>query len=147
MARPSKLTAELQERIVTAIRAGNYPEAACVAAGISLSTHYRWMARGQTEEPGPYTDYRAAVIQAEAEGEVHAVAIVRRAMAEDWRAALAYLERRHPARWRRQQTTELVGKDGGPIRTARTSGIDLSKLSDDELALLEQLQERAAIEE
>jgi hypothetical protein len=68
-------------------------------------------------------------------------------MAEDWRAALAYLERRHPGRWRRQQTTELVGRDGGPIRAHHTTGIDLSRLSDEELALLEELAGRAALEE
>jgi transposase len=146
MARPTKLTAEVQERIVQAIRAGNYAEAACQAAGISPSSLYRWLARGQ-QEPGRYREFRQAVLRAEAEGEVHAVATVRRAMAEDWRAALAYLERRHPARWQRQQRTELTGPDGGPIRTQRDAGIDLSKLSDEELRLLEQLSERAAIDE
>src|SRR5262245_23417826 len=106
MARPTKLTPELREQIVQALRAGNYAEAACQAAGISASTYYRWMARGE-QEPGVYREFRVAVLQAEAVAEVHAVAIVRRAMGEDWRAALAYLERRHPNRWRRRQTTEL----------------------------------------
>jgi hypothetical protein len=123
------------------------PQAACQAAGISSSTFYRWMQRGETESSGVHRELREAVLQAEAEAEVHAVAIVRRAMGEDWRAAVAYLERRHPGRWRRHHTTELVGKDGGPIRTASGTGIDLSRLTDEELKLLEELHERAAVED
>lgn len=80
---------------------------------------------------------------AEAEAEVHAVAIVRRAMSEDWRAALAYLERRHPDRWRAHRTTELTGPDGGPIATEHTQKLDLRRLSDAELAQLELLTRRA----
>ena len=145
MARPSKLSAEVRERIVTAIRAGNYADAAAQAAGISPSTYYRWMARGERERAGAFRAFREAVVRAEAEAEVHAVAIVRRAMAEDWRAAVAYLERRHAGRWRRQQTTELTGKDGGPIRTHSSSGLDLTRLTDEELRQLEELTARAAI--
>ena len=144
MARPTKLTAELQERVVVAVRAGNYAEAACRAAGISPSTFYRWMTRGEQEPSGLYGRFREAVLQAEGEAEVHAVAIVRRAMAEDWRAALAYLERRHPTRWRRHQVTELTGKDGSPLLGDPGSGLDLSKLSEEELSAFEELAERAA---
>jgi hypothetical protein len=64
-------------------------------------------------------------------------------MTNDWRAALSYLERRHPTRWRRHQVTELTGKDGGPIRTEQGPALDLSKLNDDELQRLEELCERA----
>ena len=49
MARPTKLTVEVRDRIVAAIRAGNYPEAAAQAAGISPSTFYRWLGRGELE--------------------------------------------------------------------------------------------------
>ncbi len=109
MARPTKLTPEVQDRIVKAIRAGNYFQAAARAAGISESTHYRWLERGAEEKQGAHRDFREAVSRAEAESEVHAVAVIRRAMTEDWRAALALIERRHPERWRRRETTELTG--------------------------------------
>lgn len=147
MARPSKLTAEVQGRIVAAIRAGNYAEAAAQSAGISASTLYRWLARGELEASGPFRQFREAVVLAEAEAEVHAVAVIRRAMPDDWRAALAYLERRHPGRWRQRQTTELVGRDGGPIRTQHAGGLELSRLTDAQLATLEELIAHAAIEE
>lgn len=146
MARPSKLSVEVRERVVQAIRAGNYAEAACQSAGISPSTYYRWLARGEHEPTSEYAVFREAVVRAEADAEVHAVAIIRRAMGEDWRAALAYLERRHPARWRARTQTELVGRDGGPIQTQHTQ-LDLSRLSDDELTVLEELTRRATTSE
>lgn len=146
MARPTKLTADVTERVVQATRAGNYAEAACQAAGIGTSTYYRWMLRGAQEAGSPFAQFREAVLRAEAEAEVHAVAIIRRAMSDDWRAALAYLERRHPGRWRSRSQTELVGKDGGPIQTAHTT-LDLSRLSDSELSKLEELTERASLPE
>jgi transposase len=145
MARPTKLTEAVQDKIVQAIRAGNYAEAAGRVAGISPSTYYRWLERGEREEQGPYRDFHDAVRKAEAEAEVHAVAILRRAMPEDWRAALAYLERRHPQRWRRHEARELTGKDGGPIRTEHAPTLDLTTLSEEELQLLEEFHARASV--
>jgi hypothetical protein len=142
VARPTKLTGEVTERIVQAIRAGNYAEAACQAAGVGTSTFYRWMARGVAEPASEYGAFREQVLRAEGEAEVHAVAIIRRAMAEDWRAALAYLERRHANRWRPRQQTELIA---GPAPDA--SGLDLSRLSDTDLASLEELTQRATVDE
>lgn len=144
MARPSKLSPEVHERIVRGIRAGNYAEPAARAAGVSSSTYYRWLERGKDEKDGIYRDLYQAVRRAEAEAEVHAVAVIRKAMPDDWRAALAYLERRHPERWRRHQQLELeasgeAAKPAGPR-------LDLTKLSTEELALLEELQRRAGHE-
>jgi hypothetical protein len=132
------------ERVVQAVRAGNYAEAACQAAGISASTYYRWMRRGEQDPASPQAAFREAVLRAEAEAEVHAVAIIRRAMGEDWRAAVAYLERRHPTRWRSRHQTELVGRDGGPIQTQQTT-LDLTRLTDADLATLEELTRRASL--
>src|SRR5947207_179013 len=115
MARPSKLTDEVSERICRAVRAGNYPARAARSCGIAESTFYRWMEEGRGAERGPYRDFYEAVRDAEAEGEVHAVAILRKEMMSDWRAALALLERRHPERWRRRERREhLAGADERP---------------------------------
>jgi len=92
-------------------------------------------------EPGLPARVRRRLVPALA---VHAVAILRRAMGEDWRAALAYLERRYPGRWRRHTSTELTGRDGGPIQTEVATAIDLRNLTDEELRLLEEMSERAA---
>ena len=139
MARPTKLTPAIQDRLVVAIRAGNYAGVACASAGIAPSTYYRWRERGEHEPDGPYGQFLAALQIAEAEAEVHAVAVIRRSMQSDWRAAMAYLERRHPGRWRRQTSTELTGKDGGPIESRQVTRLDLSGLTDEQLQLLQQI--------
>lgn len=49
MARPTKLTADLHYKIVTAIEKGAYPETAAEAFGVSPRTYYEWMQRGRGE--------------------------------------------------------------------------------------------------
>jgi len=51
------------------------------------------------------------------------------------------LERRYPEEWGRVNRTELSGRAGGPIEIAG-EGWDLSKLSSDELGVLQRLLER-----
>ncbi|MGH2964751.1 MAG: transposase [Solirubrobacterales bacterium] len=110
MARPTKLTPEVKQRIVQAVRAGNYAETSARSAGVSSATYYRWMKHGERESKGIYHDFFEEVRRAEAEAEVHAVAVIRREIADgDWRAAAHYLERRHPDRWRRRETLEHDG--------------------------------------
>jgi hypothetical protein len=143
MGRATKLTPEVGERIAKAIRAGNYFEAAARASGISPSTFYRWLELGAQDSEGIYRQFREQIKRAEAESEVHAVALIRKAMPGDWRAALALLERRHPERWRRRQTTELTG-DAARGDQSRGAALDLSRLSDEELKTLEELISRAS---
>ena len=109
MARPTKLTPEARQRIVAAIRAGNYAEPAARSAGISAATYYRWLKRGEREPRGTYHDFCEEVRRAESDAEVHAVAVIRKAMPGDWRAAAHYLERRYPDRWRRRDSLEHEG--------------------------------------
>lgn len=61
MARPTKLTPETQERILKAVRAGNYAEASARSAGVAASTYYRWLDRGAGKPDGPYRAFRDAV--------------------------------------------------------------------------------------
>jgi len=98
----SKLTLEVQEKIVTAIRAGNYAQVAAVYAGITERTYYRWMELGEQARGGRYLQFFQAVKAAEGEAEVRAVAIIQKKMTGDWRAAMTYLERKHPKRWGRR---------------------------------------------
>lgn len=116
MARPTKLTPEVRQRVVAAIRAGNYAEPSARSAGISPATFYRWMERGQNQKRGIYRDFYEEVSKAEADAEVEAVARLRKAMPDDWRAVTTYLERRYPGRWRRRETHEHTGEGGGPVR-------------------------------
>ncbi len=140
MARPTKLTPEVAERIVAAIRAGNFPEPAARSAGVSPATLYRWKRLGGQEASGPHRDLVEAIRRAEGEAEVHAIAVIRKQMPGDWRAALAYLERRHAERWGRRAAEERAG--GRP--RARRHGIDLRRLTDSELAELRRIHVEAS---
>ncbi len=70
MAKPgvSSFTPETREKIVNALRAGNYRVAACKFAGISDETFRRWFNAGKRGEP-EYVDFVEQVTQAEAKAE------------------------------------------------------------------------------
>lgn len=117
MGRPTKLTADIQEKVVAAINAGNYQETAAAYAGIGTTTFYRWMEQGaDPDAPQIYRDFREAVENARAQAEVRHVALITQAaQSGTWQASAWYLERSHPQRWGRFQRTEITGRDGGPI--------------------------------
>ncbi len=99
MARPTKLTAAVQERIVLAIRAGSYRTVAAQAAGIHPDTLANWLKAGERATRGPYHAFQQAVLRAEAEAELHHAALIAQAAKRSWTAAAWWLERRYPGRW------------------------------------------------
>jgi len=99
MGRPSKLTPEVTKRLVEAIRAGNYYEAACAYAGIGYSTFRVWMIKGEKAKSGKYREFIEAIKKAEYEAEARMVALWQEHMPEDYRAIRDFLERRYPERW------------------------------------------------
>ena len=119
MARPTKLTKEVTERICLAIRAGNYAKVAAAMAGVAETTYYRWLEMAE----GPYAkkdyrEFRESVERAEAEAEVAAIARIRQAADNgDWKAAGWYLERKHGERWGRNDKLrqEITGANGAPV--------------------------------
>ena len=113
MARPTKLTPELQEKICGLIATGNWAVTACKASGVSTSTYYEWRARGEREEEGPYADFLAAVEEADATAEIAAVAVLETGMASDPKLALTLLARRFPERW--GPHTEPEQKEKKPV--------------------------------
>ena len=102
MGRRTKLNPEVQEKIVSAIRAGNYAMIAAEYAGICEGTFYGWLKRGREEGQGIYFEFLKAVKEAEREAEVRAVAHVQKHMTGNWTAAMTYLERKFPQRWGRR---------------------------------------------
>lgn len=116
MARPTKLTQEVHDLIVEAVRAGNYYEVAARAAGVEASTFYKWMKRGREGKGKRYVEFFHAVEQARAEAERESVEIVRNAAKKDWAAASWWLERIAPARWGRRDKFEVTGAEGGPVQ-------------------------------
>lgn len=155
MARPTKLTPELQENVLKVIRSGNYIETACAYVGINKSTFYDWLKRGAREkdrvaknprarvrkDEQPFVDFSNAVEKALAHAEIRDVAIIGKAAEENWQAAAWRLERKFPDRWGRKDkyALEHSGKDGGPIETSHKEEMDLSNLTDKELEQLEQI--------
>lgn len=146
MGRPTKLTTETQERIVSALRAGNYQDTAAQYAGITRQTFYSWLERGRIErerisageKPRKtetiYLDFVDAVETARADAEARTVALVMKAANEGtWQAAAWFLERSHPQRWGRLNRTEISGPQGGPIETT----VDAEELEEKLAALLE----------
>ena len=105
--RNSKLTPEVHEKIVTALRAGNYSKVAAEYAGIGESTFYRWLQKGRAAKRGMYREFADAVQQAEREAEIRAVAILQRHMEDNWQAAMTFLERKFPERWGRRDHLDV----------------------------------------
>ncbi len=127
MARPTKLNFDTHNKIITAIRAGNYIETAAAYAGVNKSTLYEWLKRGEREKQRvaensryrirksekPYVEFSNAVEKALAEAEIRDVAIIAKAAKEQWQAAAWRLERKFPDRWGRKDKVDLsADKDG-----------------------------------
>ena len=107
MARPSKLTGERQQKILDALRAGNYLETAARYAGVHRDTLNEWRKK--------FPDFSDAVDEARAAAEAKNVAIVQRAAELHWQAAAWWLERSFPERYGRRERREIANADG-PIR-------------------------------
>ena len=113
--RPTKLTPDVQERLLSALRAGNYIEPSCTYAGITHQTFLNWKERGEHEQRGPYFEFLVAANKAMADAEIRAVAQWQQAMPENWQAVRDFLDRRHPDRWRKREEVQHTGKDGAAL--------------------------------
>jgi transposase len=115
--RQTKLTPEVQDRIVAALRAGNYQETAARYAGISEDTFYEWLKRGKEEPGSAYSEFSEAVEKAKADAEVRDVALIDKAAHDgSWQAAAWKLERKFPNKWGRVNRTEISGPDGAAVK-------------------------------
>lgn len=135
--RPSKLTPELLQRLSDAICAGNYLQTACGMAGIHYATFRRWMVKGQKARDGQFREFRETIRYAEAQAETKLVAAWQAHTPENWQAARDFLERRWPKRWARRDR-KVDARPNKPTDQL-TEGLDLTKLSDEQLDQLESL--------
>lgn len=104
MAPRLKLTDQVRLDLARMLVSGASIEVAANAAGVSERSAQRWLQRGRElrdrEEAGgrirpedrPYLELLSDVERAYAQGEVHALASIRRAAGENWRAAAWELE-------------------------------------------------------
>jgi|1048.fasta_scaffold00018_10 transposase len=110
---PIELTAELQDLIVGALKAGNYIETAAALAGIHHDTIREWVKKGRRGDPR-YEAFADAITQAIASAEARDLAVIGKAAGEYWQAAAWRLERRFNDRWGRKNDVSLSGKNGAP---------------------------------
>ncbi len=142
---PTKLTPETQEKILAAVRAGNYLETAAAFAGVSKKTFYQWLQRGARTRT--WTIYRAfseALAEALAVAEVADVASIAKAAKDgQWQASAWRLERKFPDRWGRRERHEVSGPGGRPIEVSRTEqAARLRLLSDEDFRTLQAIAGR-----
>lgn len=142
--RPSKLTPETAEKIIRAVRVGNFLETAAAAAGVHPATVYRWLADADKKgAPAAKREFRDALSRARAEAEQRLVGsavkdaaggfVTKRVTrtlrdgtteteetyaAPNGRVALEFLSRAFPDRWARRNAIEVTGAGGGPIQVS-----------------------------
>lgn len=102
--RSTKLTPDVQKKIVDAVRAGAFLSTAARYAGVSDGSLMSWLARGRactsrTGKDSIYLTFLEEVEIAEASGEVAANLQWRAAWAKDWHAAERWLQSRYPDRY------------------------------------------------
>jgi transposase len=105
----TKLTPEVQEKILLHLRVGAYVETAAVCAGISKDTFYDWMKKGARGQK-PYVAFAEAVHKAVAESESRDLATILKASTKYWVAAAWRLERRFPEKYGRFDRMKVEGK-------------------------------------
>ena len=122
MARPTKLTPKLIEDISNWLKLGYYQEDAATMVGISPSTYYEWMKRGEKaavegEIINLYSEFSEAVKKARAEAEGAHIRNIRRASDNGiWQASAWWLERSFPKKWGKRSSLEIGGEGGEPIK-------------------------------
>ncbi|MEM7227243.1 MAG: hypothetical protein AAF432_00365 [Planctomycetota bacterium] len=160
MGRHAKLTPEVQEIIVKAVRAGMYVRRACDLAGIGRTTMHRWTEQGQADEEAGrdsmYRDFRNAVREAEAQlqqqllttameqitgydteeervadGPDGVTTTTTKRKIRDHRSVFELLRRRFPREFEPAQQHEITGGGGKPIDV----GISVRDFQDDPEAL------------
>jgi hypothetical protein len=130
--RPTKLTQEVHEKIVSAIQLGNYGAVAARFAGIDRCTFFSWMRKGRERKGAIYVRFAKAVRDAQALAEARAIQVIAQAANENWQAAAWYLARKYPDRWGEHKRHEITGKKGGPVKTEQATVLLLPPLGEGE---------------
>lgn len=108
MARETKLTPEVQQRILEAITFGAPRKYAAGYAGVSESNVKNWMARGQADDATePYASFAVAVIRQENNTVVDAIGALKVAALKDWRAAIEFIKLRAPELFAEKSQSQL----------------------------------------
>lgn len=140
MARPTILDAQLQTEIVNLLTLGATIEDCCAAVGITKTSYYEWVKRGNRGRKGDelYTEFSNAVTRARVQARMAAITTVRRAIkADDVNAAQWYLERSDPANWGKRTFVEgnlSVSLVNRAARALMDAGLDPSEIFENLIA-------------
>ncbi|MFM6402014.1 MAG: hypothetical protein ACKPFF_35490, partial [Planktothrix sp.] len=110
--RPTKLTPEIENKLIKFVALGVPLESASKACGLDYTTVREWLARGKNEHPSRSKTPQFAVFAdrydvAVGECEARLVGKIQSAADSDWKAAAWLLSRRHPQRWAEPKPTSL----------------------------------------
>ena len=95
MARRTKLNLAVQNRILQAIQAGSTYEYAAQFAGITRTTLFYWLRRGEEQSSGIYRTFFNEFKKAEGTACIGSLAVINREARDgNWQAAAWLLERR-----------------------------------------------------
>jgi transposase len=141
--RPSRLTVEVEQRFIAALRTGAYRKIAAEWCGVGDKTVQDWMRRGRDEPDSYYAVFRAKVIEAERAAEIEIGTSLYSGVRGKPDLELKYMQLRYRNRWKTHDRVEHVGRGGGPIQTQAVP-MNLDALDDTELESLENLLKKAA---
>lgn len=137
MGAPTKLTPEIENKIVQYIEVGNYAYIAAIASGISEKTFFNWMKAGEDENaPEPFRTFYERVKEAEAKTEIVTVGLIRNQVQDNWAAGMTWLERRFPKRWSRREQVEVSNSEEKPFQVETSQKVDMSSMSKEQVAML-----------
>ena len=114
MARPTKLTPDVQQDLVYALTEGASIEHACDYAGINPDTYYTWLKRGEAGEP-EFSEFSETITRARGRGVVHDLRTITDAVqAGNWKAAAWRLQHRYPQEYGAK--LKIQGDAENPLR-------------------------------
>jgi hypothetical protein len=108
MARPCKLTPEIQQRIGDGVSLGLTYALAANSAGVTYQTYNSWIKRGQTEKSGKYFDFYQYIKKCNADGARKLLEKLNdSANAGNCQVCMWILERRFPDEFARRQYSKM----------------------------------------
>ena len=126
--RPLTLTPETADKIVAALKMGNYRSAAAKYSGVEPRTLRLWVNRANKGEE-PFLSFVARMKSAEGESEASLVATIRRAANDTWTAAAWLLERKHAPKWgKRDMSWENQKREKRAAQIAELAEIPIEEL-------------------
>lgn len=127
--RKVKLNPQIQDAICNEIKRGTPITSACLIAGISKDTYYRWYRKGEKAKTGRFKEFYNKIEEAKAYAIALRVENIRKAGRNgSWQADAWWLERMDPENFSRKDNVNVKSEN-----INHNLNINLGKLFDDGL--------------